>query len=376
MMMLADHPLYALLSADTDAIAADLLHRNSLRSLAEAVQVLATSGGADVVVIMRDPVTGEVLFIDDGGGRVQRVAWPPGNEDWFLVVTGADCSLAVCGRPADDGDDSFDVICSVHPQLALSAARVLLDTLAPALEDPPALDDAGASPSTGGDQLVRMLLRQLDGAERRASDTSAQIIEAVERDRARIARWLHDAPVQEMTAAMLFLDGVMHLDSVDPGLLKRGVQSLEAAAASCRHLMDRLAPAMVDPGELHMRIERWLPRVADPDKVNIVVEVPSELERSHSGLLLDVVRCIDKLIENVVRHAQGRLTSVAVVADDAAITLTVADRGAGGTPATITPGPSGLGLLSRRVRNRGGRVTVDSGPDGTTVQALLPLPSR
>lgn len=83
-----------------------------------------------------------------------------------------------------------------------------------------------------------------------------------ERVRERLAHQLHDGPIQELTAAQLFFDGLsLRMDAlgVEPELrdgVERGLGALRQATLACRELMERLRPGIGVEGELEERLDR------------------------------------------------------------------------------------------------------------------------
>lgn len=196
-----------------------------------------------------------------------------------------------------------------------------------------------------------------------------------ERVRRRLAHRLHDGPIQELTAAQLFLDGaIMRLDDGRPedlgDALDKGVQALRRATAACRSLMEQLGPGVEAEGELEMRLRRLAGEV-DP-AAPVEVRVPADFGHDHAGVALALYRVAEELLDNVRRHAAGRLDrlTLSVRGDD--VRLEVADRGPG-LPDEAGQ-RSGLALAEAQLGRLGGELELRSDSSGTRASASLRLP--
>jgi signal transduction histidine kinase len=85
---------------------------------------------------------------------------------------------------------------------------------------------------------------------------------------------------------------------------------------------------------------------------------------------LVVVRCVQELVTNALRHAGARRLTVDVVSDDDGVTLEARDDGHGARRLALGNGLTGM---SERVEHRGGVVTFDPGAGrGFGVTARIP----
>lgn len=96
----------------------------------------------------------------------------------------------------------------------------------------------------------------------------------------------------------------------------------------------------------------------------------------------DLIRIVEELLDNVVRHAHARHANLRLQADPGGVSLTMEDDGIGfDAPAAeaafgaSVAGGVGLGLVRARAEATGGRTTVQSQRNGgTTVRIVWPLP--
>ena len=202
---------------------------------------------------------------------------------------------------------------------------------------------------------------------------AAAAVQAVEWERARMASVLHDGPVQELTAALLFLDGATQGPAPDADLLRRGMETLQRAVGSCRRLMDRLTPDVRDADDFASRVRDFVVDCTSASAAAVVdVDLSAGCDGGHRDVLYTALRILQELIDDVARQANGELAGVSVTEQDGWVVLRVAD-GRRGARVEDGPGMSGLDLARQRAHACGGELTVDSGADGTVVHARLPV---
>jgi signal transduction histidine kinase len=80
---------------------------------------------------------------------------------------------------------------------------------------------------------------------------------------------------------------------------------------------------------------------------------------------------VSEALTNIVKHAHAQSVTIEVETTDSALRVAIADDGVGG--ARVGRG-SGLEGLVDRVEALGGRLEIDSPPDGgTRILAVLPI---
>lgn len=189
-----------------------------------------------------------------------------------------------------------------------------------------------------------------------------------ERVRRRLAHRLHDGPIQELTAAQLFLDGLalrMEAQQVDEALresLDRGLGALRNATAGCRQLMDSLRPGLEGEGELAERVRRVTAEVS-PD-ADVAVDLPSGFGRAQPTAALALYRTLEDTVDEA-RRARATLACVDLAARDgrAELSITLAD-------AALDAAADGLQAARRRLAALGGR--LEAADEGRVLRATLP----
>jgi signal transduction histidine kinase len=220
-------------------------------------------------------------------------------------------------------------------------------------------------------KLARRMLgpRHQDALERRIAELSASraaVVDAVNDERRRIERDLHDGVQQRLVALGMLLGRALR--SEDPArtdrLLRQAHEESRHALDDLREVAWRIYPTTLDEAGLRAALETVAERASVP--VRVEYGLTGEPERA-AGTVVYFVVC--EAVTNAVKHATPTRIVVEVGSKEGALYVSVEDDGRGGANAT----GSGLFGLARRVAALDGRLEVRSPPGGPTlVTAELP----
>ncbi|WP_449065515.1 sensor histidine kinase, partial [Planomonospora algeriensis] len=218
---------------------------------------------------------------------------------------------------------------------------------------------AGRFLGPAGQELMRRRIAELTA-------TRSGIVRAVDDERRRIERDLHDGVQQRGVALAMLLGRARH----DPDAV-RSAELVDQAYAESRRLLDelrsvawRIYPTALDELGLEAALEGVAERSAVPVTVHYgLADRPvSEVETA----LYFVAR---EAITNAVKHAGAHDILVVLTEDERTVSVVVSDDGGGGAD----PSGGGLSGLARRVLALDGDLVVDSPAGGPTeVTARLP----
>ena len=225
-------------------------------------------------------------------------------------------------------------------------------------------------------QLVQELHRTKIALEAQA--TQAEEL-AVLRERARLAREMHDSLGHALVTVNVKLEAAQRLYARDP---RRGDAELEATRALVRAaladlrrtLADLRAPIAGHP-DLYAALRRLVDEIRATTPIAVTLQVPDalpELAPETGEVLWRVAR---EALTNVQRHAGAASASLTLTAHDDTLLLRVDDDGSGIRPADLgRPGHYGILGMRERVEACGGTLQIGPRPGGgTTVVARLPL---
>ena len=188
---------------------------------------------------------------------------------------------------------------------------------------------------------------------------------AIDEERARIARDLHDDQAQMLAAARIALDGPR--EAARP-IFKQVEEEL-------RRKTRELRPTSIGNASLDEAIEREFGRLNRAGvKANFVHHdnggAGKKISRPVQQLCFKVVR---EALSNVIRHAQAKSVQVTIESNHAAARVSISDDGRG-----IDNGKgegTGLTGVRERLELMGGTLIVESRAGRTTVIAEIPEPA-
>jgi two-component system sensor histidine kinase UhpB len=196
-------------------------------------------------------------------------------------------------------------------------------------------------------------------------DVSERLTNAEEAERARIARDLHDGPLQK---AILLGGGDF------APLLKDKDGVARELAMELREVCARLRPAILDDLGLVPALE-WLLEQTEKNYAvtpRLTLGGMTEDDRLSARAELVLFRVTQEAVSNALKH--GRPTTIHVSLDRTGdgVRLCVRDDGRGLAEPDGAGRSLGIPGMRERVRQVGGNVSVTSNGSGTTVTALIP----
>lgn len=226
------------------------------------------------------------------------------------------------------------------------------------------------------EHLIAELRRAKEDLERYA--TQAEELAAL-RERARLARDMHDSLGHALVVVNVQLEAAQRLYAVDRA---RGDASLAATRALVRDTMGELRRSLADlraelPGLAHLPAA--LQSVADEVRARGGLRVnytpPRELPPLPPATAEALWRVAREALANAERHAAAASATIALERHGGALVLRVADDGSGlSAGALARPGHYGVIGMRERVEALGGTFRIGERPGGgTLVEAQVPL---
>jgi two-component system sensor histidine kinase DegS len=209
-----------------------------------------------------------------------------------------------------------------------------------------------------------------------------EIFQAVESERLRIARDLHDGPAQVLADLVLkaeILDRVAARTPEElPVELEHFKSNVRNAVADIRRFMFDLRPDSLDDLGLAATMRRYSSEYQDRTGITCRFNVVGEERRLGVELEEGIFRIIQEALTNAQRHARPKVVEVAVTTGAAEALLKIRDDGAGFDPNAPEPadGRRRLGLVGMRERAEalGGTLEVKSKPGkGTEIIGRFPV---
>ena len=186
-------------------------------------------------------------------------------------------------------------------------------------------------------------------------------MEGQEKERARLARELHDGVGGVLSAAK------MHL-SIVPGdvNISEAMTMLDQASQEIRTIAHNLSPNMIQVNELHTVLGEYCARVKSA-QLAVDYYVMGAVPKLEPAFKLGVYRAFQEIMNNVIKHSRATHVMVQLSINDDLLMLTVEDNGVG-FDTNIASG-NGLTNLRTRVAELRGEIQITSTlSKGTTVQ--------
>jgi two-component system NarL family sensor kinase len=157
------------------------------------------------------------------------------------------------------------------------------------------------------------------------------------------------------------------------------VENSQELASQCvqelRTLSYVLHPPMLDELGLASALKIYVEGIAQRSGIAITTEVDAEVPRLGHDLEMALFRIAQESLSNVLRHS-GSKTARIQLSNRNGVLMKISDEGSGMSKLRDSEEPVGVGVgiagMNERIRQLGGRLTIDSGPQGTTVTAHVP----
>jgi signal transduction histidine kinase len=219
-------------------------------------------------------------------------------------------------------------------------------------------------------------------AERETSrEILHQVVKAQETERQRIARELHDATGQSLTAISLGLRGVNTMLGQAAPQLAEQIQELENYGTSglkeLRKIIADLRPSQLDDLGLVPALEWYTQDFERHYGIDVDFEIKGEISRLPADYETALFRIAQEALTNVAKHARTSQAKIRLRFLTRRVCLHVIDEGIGFDPAPLAEGSSlggwGLRGIQERAMLLGGTSRITSVPGkGTTVQVCIP----
>jgi signal transduction histidine kinase len=203
------------------------------------------------------------------------------------------------------------------------------------------------------------------------------LMSAQDDERRRIARELHDSTVQDMVAIKAGLacvgKGAKYLDSDLNATLQESVSLCNQVIEELRTLSYLLHPPFLDEAGLVAALKWFVRGFSQRSGIPVELMVVDDIGRLPTGVETALFRVVQESLTNIHRHSGGGRTK-----EKDTVALRIMDDGHGfSLPApedslegSLLPGV-GISGMRQRLRQFGGQLEIESGPQGTTVNASV-----
>ena len=222
--------------------------------------------------------------------------------------------------------------------------------------------------------------RQLERNRTRRRLVTLERERALERERSRIARDIHDDLGASLTEVALLGD-MAGDNSGSPDELREQTRKISTAAREMTQSLEAIVWAVRPENDsLHSLVEYMNRRTDElfekmPRQYEFIA--PSELPDGsiHAEVRHNVFLAYKEALTNSVKYAQASMVRIELACDDMECRIMIADNGRGFDSGAVRAGGTGLKNMRQRMEEIGGWFELESRPGfGTTVRLYFPLP--
>ena len=229
------------------------------------------------------------------------------------------------------------------------------------------------------------MVERLEGYQAGVLDYLDAVTQGQEEERARLARELHDGPVQSLLALGQRAEMLrLSIADEETSAIVTRLDALRDAGIEIvddlRRIIAAIRPTYLEDLGFLPALEALVHGADVRDDAIVQLKVETGIRRLPPDLELAAYRIIQEALTNALQHADAKRIDVTVRFDPERLTLRVADDGRGFELSArldryTRQGHFGLVGLQERVRQLDGTFTIASTPGvGTVVDVRLPLP--
>jgi len=224
--------------------------------------------------------------------------------------------------------------------------------------------------------LAISLARRLKRGALEREQLMRRAIDASSRERRRIARDLHDGPVQGLAGVSYSLAAaggrIGSLDSAAGKLVDTAGVDTRRAITQLRSLLVELYPPTLSSEGLRAAVSD-LAAPLSARNIKVEIDVPEDLDVDEDVEAV-LFRSAQEALRNIAAHAHASAVQLGVRSEAGYVVLAISDDGRGFDMHVQSPeGHLGLTLVADLVSEAGGELSVDSHPGGgTSVTVVIP----
>jgi signal transduction histidine kinase len=224
--------------------------------------------------------------------------------------------------------------------------------------------------------MFNTLLDGLSADRARMRALAEEVVAVGDRERAALARELHDSTAQRMAALLLQISALAR-DPGAPDAAARLTELREAAAAmteEVRLLASSVHPRVLDDLGIVAAVRKLARDTARASGIEVRVQSPDVVDVPPAiGSVL--YRVAQEAVRNATTHAGARAVDITLERSTGLVSLAVTDDGNGFDVDEAIRRRPGMGLFTMRERVSlvDGTFEIRSGDRGTTVAAAIPL---
>lgn len=225
-------------------------------------------------------------------------------------------------------------------------------------------------------------ITEINRKEEQLRALTAHLQTAIEQERARIAREIHDDIGQIFTAIKMDLSLLLRtLQAVKEKKMKKAVTEeihaliglLDRGVQSIRKIVRDLRPETLETMGLLAGIEWQAKEFTKRTKIDVSLSLPKKEPELNQQQTVALFRVVQEVLTNAARHADATKVKIHLTIEPSELLLMIEDNGKGISEEDINrPGSFGLIAMRERIHSMGGEITISGRPGkGTRVEVVL-----
>ena len=229
--------------------------------------------------------------------------------------------------------------------------------------------------------LAEKLESEVDNRTTELSSLSAFLQTNSEREKASLARELHDELGGILTPAKMdlaWLQGRLGSTPEYGERMNRLAKLIDQGIDLKRRIIENLRPSLLDHLGLASALQWYVDEACKSANLHCNLKITENLERLPADLEIALYRIVQESVTNVVKHAKAKTLDLTVERTAKGLRVSIADDGVGiADVETAKKTSHGLAGMSHRIRSVHGTFDVRSHPNhGTRVDVFVPLAAR
>ncbi len=208
--------------------------------------------------------------------------------------------------------------------------------------------------------VVSIIRQQRRNLELQKAAIRAEL-NAMEKERARIAADLHDELGPILSVIKFTVDNVETTDASDKELLERASHHLDDMIGKLREIANNLVPGALHRKGLVKAVGEFVYRASVASGLPIFFEEVDALELP-PDISINIFRAVQEIVHNCIKHSDATELEVKLTKEKKKLSLLCKDNGKGFDYKSAAANSTGMGLksLKHRTEIMGGTMVVES----------------
>ena len=227
-------------------------------------------------------------------------------------------------------------------------------------------------------ETLRHQLDEIQISREALAQAQRQLLRSREEERARLARDLHDSPIQTLVGLNIQL-GLL-LSTVENPEVEKSLKEMRAEVrgllTELRQVCTDLRPPLLDALGLGAALRTYADEWGKQENISVQFDAPENQKMSKlpGDVAVNLFRVAQETLGNIAKHARASQVEIQLRGDESALQLSIHDNGRGfERPPTLNglPAQNHFGLVGMRERIEliGGDWSLESTPgEGTRVE--------